>query len=722
MIAERLYNRLRTLANKERHNMYMDLDIILKSQMGCGTDLTLVDTAPEAVTLVQENPFYIKPVITDIDEQTRSDSKVLLFSAPGATGKSALARYISYQKKALLWDLSKDKIANHGFTGMLVDSIGPDVFSSFTGGLLNGTSVLVIDALDEAEMISGRAALETLLIDIRRYVKAAQHANVVLCARTETAHYVKEFFSREGQDLPVSHYEVGFFEDSSAIAFLEKKISDKKEITPVTDQWIRTQFDAIKRLLGDDSHTVRSFLGYAPVLEALAVFFTEEVKSNTMQALRDIAEAGGSIAIFVFIMDYILEREQGKVSNGFCKRCSTEFSDFKNWDAVYQTREQLVRIADYIAYGTMDFDAYSLSDLPHELNTEYKECIEPFMKDHPFVQSIEKTGNVCIDFTGIAFRDYVLARLMVSREYSYYAVNYFTEHRHNVRFPSQLFFDFYCYFLKDPIDVAHFPYLYDSFKAKEQTDTISKIDVEEADGETTCTFSQQFMKEKRDTPAVSFQMDMHGASILIAQASNLYIDITGDVILGSGREDVRISNSTIKCASLIVNAPNIMIVGEAPGGTLLSYTGGLNVDNYPAVKFDVRADKGYLRIAAPDVAQWYKLRPYECVLDDAGDVDTTKFEYAVKTILKHFRKHGKDAPGRHYEFIQNIIIGGSELKQSILDFFMAQGVIFKDDKDTKQYKLDNGKLEKFGVNWGHISQNSIPDFKDLFEAYCKWKS
>ena len=61
-----------------------------------------------------------------------------------------------------------------------------------------------------------------------------------------------------------------------------------------------------------------------------------------------------------------------------------------------------------------------------------------------------------------------------------------------------------------------------------------------------------------------------------------------------------------------------------------------------------------------------------CVLDDVQDVDTTKFEYAVKTILKYFRKHGKDAPGRYQDFIQNIIIGGSELKQSILDFFVQR--------------------------------------------------
>ncbi len=700
----------------------MDLDAILENQMGNGTDLTLVDTAPKAVRLVKEPPFYIKPILGDVGEQTRLNSKVLLFSAPGATGKSALAKYISYKKNALLWDLSEDKIANHGFTGMIVDSIGAEVFSSFTGGLQNGTSVLVIDALDEAEMISGRAALETLLIDIRRYVKAAQSANVVLCARTETAHYVKEFFAREDQSLPVSHYEIGFFEDSSAMEFLKKKISAKRNITSAISQWIKDQFDAIKRLLGDDSHTVRSFLGYAPVLEALAVFFNENVESNTMHALQDIAKKdGGSIAIFISIMDYILEREQGKVSNGFNKHCSMDFPDFKSWDDVYQSKEQLVRIADYLIYGEIDFGAYSLSDLPHELKSEYKECIEPFMKNHPFVQNTEKSGNVSIDFTGIAFRDYALARLMTYPEYSHYATDYFNEHRHNVRFPSQLFFDFYRYFSEGIMDVAHFPYLYDSFKAKEEADTISRIEIEEADDEATCTFCQQFFKGERVTPLVIFQLNMHGEPVSIAQASNLYIDIMGDVVLGDGHEDVRISNSTIKCAHLIVNAPNIMIIGEAPTGTLLSYTEGLNVARYPAVKFDVRADKEYLKVSAPDVAQWHKLRPYSCELDDTVNVDTTKFEHAVKTILKYFRKHGKDAPGRHYEFIQNVIIGGSELKQTILNFFMDRGIIFKDDKDPKQYKLNNEELEKFGVNWGYISQSSIPVFKDLFRAYCDWK-
>ncbi len=719
MIAAWLYNRLKELAEKESH--YMDLDAILENQMGCGAVLTLIDSSPESVTLVKEEPFYIKPNFNSVFEQEQLNSKILLFSAPGATGKSALARYISYKKKALLWDLSKDKIANHAFTGMIVDSIGPDAFSSFTGGFQRGTSVLVIDALDEAEMISGRAALETLLIDIRRYVKDAQSANIVLCSRTETAHYIKEFFAHEEQCLPVSHYEVGFFEDSDAVQFILKKIAVKKAITTPVEQWVRDQFDVIKQLLGDDPHTIRSFLGYAPVLEALAVFFNEDAGDNTMQALQHIKKKDGSIAIFVSIMEYILTREQTKVSNGFKKRCCADFPDFSDWDIVYGMDEQLIRIADYITFGTTDSQIYSVESLPHEMCAEYKECIELFFRDHPFIHNTRKSGNTYVDFTGIAFRDYVLAWLMANPDYSDYAVNYFNEHQHSAGCPSQLFFDFYSYFSRGTVDVTHFQYLYDSFKAKEEADTISRIEIEEVDGETTCIFYQKFLRGRQAACSFSFRMDVHGEPLLITQASNLYVDITGNIILGDGHEDVRISNSTIKCAHLIVNAPNITIIGEAPAGTLLSYTEGLDVTRYPAVKFDVRADKEFLKVTAPDATQWHKLHPYRCVLDDVQDVDTTKFEYAVKTILKYFRKHGKDAPGRYQDFIQNIIIGGSELKQSILDFFVAQDIIFKDDKDPKQYKLNGEELEKFCVNWGVISQNSIPSFKELFKAYCEWK-
>ena len=56
-------------------------------------------------------------------------------------------------KHALLWDLAKERIANHSLSGMLVEALGIKSFSQFTEGLVNGKAVLIIDALDEADMI-----------------------------------------------------------------------------------------------------------------------------------------------------------------------------------------------------------------------------------------------------------------------------------------------------------------------------------------------------------------------------------------------------------------------------------------------------------------------------------------------------------------------------------------------------------------------------------------
>ena len=206
-----VYNEIKVLVRKG--SCCMDIDTILEKQIGCGGDLKLIGTATDAVSLVTEAPFYVKPTFNSVGREFQLDSKVISFSVPETTGRSALAKYISYKKKALLWDLSKERIANHSLTGMLVDSIGIDAFSRFTGGLKDGTSVLVVDALDEAEIFSGRVALETLLVDIHRYVHDAKSANVILCARTETARYIRDFFAREKYGFMVSHYGVGDFRE-----------------------------------------------------------------------------------------------------------------------------------------------------------------------------------------------------------------------------------------------------------------------------------------------------------------------------------------------------------------------------------------------------------------------------------------------------------------------------------------------------------------------------
>ena len=104
MIARWLYNRISSAATKE--DIYMNLDSVLE-KMGTTQKIQLLDNHPSSVSVSPFSKFYIKPTLKDIN--IAKDPKMLLFSAPGATGKSALAQHISRSKNALLWDLSKEK-------------------------------------------------------------------------------------------------------------------------------------------------------------------------------------------------------------------------------------------------------------------------------------------------------------------------------------------------------------------------------------------------------------------------------------------------------------------------------------------------------------------------------------------------------------------------------------------------------------------------------------
>lgn len=719
MISTWLYNII--TQEREREALDMNLDRVLDT-MGNGGQYELTPRHHRSVSIKDNEEFYVKPVLRDV--VTRKNSHLFLFSAPGATGKSALAKYISWEKKALLWDLSKERIANHSFSGMLVESLGTKEFSRFTEGLKDGSAVLVIDALDEAEMISGRAAIETLLLDLREAVNESVCPNIALCARTETAHYIRHFFEQEDHKLDISQYEISFFEETSAIEFIKRKISEKREVTPAIEKCVKALFDEIKRLLDYDEDATRSFIGYAPVLEALAVFCDEE--SNTMQVLQKIQDANCSAEIFQKIMDYILNREHDKVVNGFKERCIEEYSEFDGWENVYSIQEQLVRIVQFVLLGEIDSEAYTANALPRELMQEYLECVRSFIKDHPFLHMFDMDDAPKADFTGPAFRDYVLARIMTdagtNMDYDDYAQCYFSDHEGNVRFPSQLYFDLYEYCAAGAMKLTHFKYLYDAFKSKERTKFESSVSVEQVEQSVYCTFKQISSGQQNSEYETEFCATVNDEALQVIQLNNAYVDIDGDVILGSAKEDVVISNSTIKCRKLIIQSSSVMFVAEQNGETLVVSSDGIDTSRCPSTKFEVRADRPDLfKVSTPDINNWYKLHKYNYSLEDDNDLDTTKFWNAVWAILKHFRKHRKDAPGKHREYIDNIVVGKSKIKSDVLSFFVSRGVIYQDAKDLKQYKLNNSALEDMGIYWDMLSAQTNSGISTVMSAYIDWK-
>ena len=74
---------------------------------------------------------------------------------------------------------------------------------------------------------------------------------------------------------------------------------------------------------------------------------------------------------------------------------------------------------------------------------EYQVMLDTFLRQHPFVfDSMENKGNTkSVDFTGPAFRDYTLAKIILDSETEEYSNVYFENSESELYFPSQIFFD-----------------------------------------------------------------------------------------------------------------------------------------------------------------------------------------------------------------------------------------------------------------------------------------
>ena len=79
---------LQIIQNEEKENTVMTLDSAIE-KIRSGQPVTLLEGCPVSVSTPEEEQFYVKPAV---NEQFATEScKLILFSAPGATGKSSLA-------------------------------------------------------------------------------------------------------------------------------------------------------------------------------------------------------------------------------------------------------------------------------------------------------------------------------------------------------------------------------------------------------------------------------------------------------------------------------------------------------------------------------------------------------------------------------------------------------------------------------------------------------
>ena len=652
---------------------------------------------------VEEKQFYIEPIFYKINATEQIDNvKFILFSAPGATGKSALAKYISYKYNAIYWDLSKIRIGSNTFNGTIISSMGTEGFSKFKENLKKSNTLIVIDAFDEAEIISGRARLAEFITEISEDIDENIAAPVVLLSRTETAHFISSFC--EDNNIRLSHYEIGFFESSKAKQFIECRIKNTKGVVTTAEKdCINDYYSVVKSNLSDEEGN--SFLGYAPVLEAIAAHISGV--QNTTHLINGLKTKKDGSAVIEEIMTELLAREHKKFVDAFKIRCNNLNNKNIKLSGIYSSTEQLTHLLYYILFEEISHTNYNKCNIPSEFINEYQEMIQNFINQHPFIQNKFKKSNTKIDFSGPAFRDYALAKLILIDEHEQLALTYFEEND-TIYLPTSIFFDCYIHWSSDGVNINHINQICKSFKAKEKAQNrtyIQCIETSDSDGKIKCSLEFSILNSSDNsnqdiqTTCIKFNQSCT-YSLNLDYISNILINMPSfTIILGNEKIDSRIESSQILCKSIHWSSKNVTIDSGADGCIIESLQNCTS--NGAAPSFDILRGEN-LKISLPNISHYYKLIQYKYDFENLKDNGLDKFSHAIKSILIEFRSHKKDTLAKDSERIKNVTVGSSTIKKKVLKYLLKYGIIYE---EAHLFKVNIEKSSEREINFDSLRKS-----------------
>lgn len=361
-------------------------------------------------------PGYVSPTVTVLDWP--ANAPVLLVEAAGAVGKSAAAAALANELRWPLIRAERAQVGDYTLLGLLQDAAGPT--STLIRDIALAEAGVVIDSLDEAQL---RAGSENFLAFVTNIIKVSgsqilpdqRPPSIVLFSRSDAAELIELAFA--DQDVPLARARLDFFDLNQARDFLEAYMRLRFEETERADYNIPRvaprpyaklrdgRMNQIARLLlarqdvsvRSDWKKVQDFLGYAPVLIALAESLA--VTNPAAQALQLDATDEGQL--LRDIVDFILRREQAKFAEHLSAKLQALLPATVDQDiqghALYTPREQAIRLLSYVS--GVQLRTSLPGALPQHVRSQYEHAVENFLPDHPFINNRK--------FASIVFGDFV---------------------------------------------------------------------------------------------------------------------------------------------------------------------------------------------------------------------------------------------------------------------------------------------------------------------------
>ena len=316
----------------------------------------------EGLGTFKEAPIAPSPELGS--NHTPEMSPIILVSAPGAVGKSTLARQIAYETGSIYLDLATaDPVGANTLSGGLARS---GLYNSWASG---GVAIL-LDGLDEARIRVTQEAFESFLSDVA-HLSVGRAVPTVLFGRTGAIQEAWLILTENENTDNLSVFEIGYYGAEESVEFAAATLRVAKPDSPhqaVERRCLELLLEGIRNQTDGDGDR---FAGYAPVLQAVAKRVEQE--GNPFSLVSQI-EGGGQPVTLNTVVASILEREQGKLS-------SIQFEDPELGRSLYSPTEQLARLVARV----YNLPPPALPKMSAADTQTYSNLLDTWVDEHPFL-------------------------------------------------------------------------------------------------------------------------------------------------------------------------------------------------------------------------------------------------------------------------------------------------------------------------------------------------
>ncbi|WP_143497501.1 hypothetical protein [Pseudomonas sp. Irchel s3h17] len=612
--------------------------------------------------------------------------RVWLIAAPGAVGKSTLAKEICALTGAVYLDLAEaSTVAGNYLVGGLVYT---DLLEAWSAG----TTTIVIDALDEARLRVTQSGFEDFLADVAKVAKKGR-APIVLLGRVGI---IEEawLIINEISDVAAPILDIEFFDTEQAKKFVMARLTSLSTETTsdildyphlaaslsnhrqVYDEAVAEVISGISTLSQADADR---FVGYAPVLDAVAkVIAAEPNPARINEDMRRVLEG----EVLTSLAREILSREAGKLTI----QLKNAHADFP--EDLYTPDEQLHRLACLMF--NLPTPPVPPVVTPKHI-AMYEQAVKNLLPQHPFLNGDGKGASSSVfEAAIIAF-----ALKSDSQEIRLSAEKYISSAKHTA---NPFLLDFYLSLNGglDEVPAEYLGYLFDSVVSKATTGDKVRLYVgENSDG----GIESEITVERNSGKSNSYELNSPkgGLITLGRKVSGVSIDCeSSDVKLGLGGQLELVSPTFVQCQKLHLICDQVVVKVDPRNVEEVVILEAEELVSGHSVSAPIVRPDAIFRVSWPgsEAYPWTSFNIFE------GNDEALHVSEGLRTLRRlvmAFRSHSKGQLARFRDKIDHFRMLKGKVGEALLQKLIDDGIVWA---DGAMYCLDANKLgAKVGISY-----------------------